>query len=233
MKIRVVLVEPEGSVNLGFIARTCMNFGVSELYLVNPKASIEEALNYVAKAKDMLLNAVIVDSIDKAVKDVELIIATTARGYSPKDYVRQAVPLREFVENMLTGKEYIAILFGRESTGLTREELLKADVLVTIPADPKYPVLNLSQSVAIVLYELWMKERYGLSENIPPLASREELELIMKLFDDIIKRLEIHENKATRIRRIIHSIIFRSRLSVDEAKTLEYLLRKVIRRLEK
>ncbi len=96
MKIRVVLVGVEGPVNLGFIARTCVNFGVDELFLVNPRADLEEALIYSAKAKDFLRRAVIVDDLGKAIEDVDLSVATTAKGYSRGDALRQSIDLVSF-----------------------------------------------------------------------------------------------------------------------------------------
>ena len=66
MIIRFVLVGIEGSYNLGVISRTCVNFGIDELYLVDPRADLDEALKYSAKAKDYLLNAVIVYNLEEA-----------------------------------------------------------------------------------------------------------------------------------------------------------------------
>lgn len=232
-KIRVVLVEPEGAINVGFVARACLNFGVKELYLVNPKADLVEARRYAANAVSFLEQAVVVDSISEAVKDVDLTVATSAIGYSEGDHVRQAVSLRDFIENMLRGDEKIALLFGRESTGLTREELKKADVLITIPASPVYPTLNLSHAVVVVLYEFWMKYSYSLSRNVPPSAPREIIEEILSLVKNVLEKTGIHKSKIGRINHIIKSIVFRSRLSEYEARTLIYTLRKILRGLER
>ncbi len=230
-QVRVVLVEPEGAMNIGFVARTCMNFGVEELYIVNPKASLEEARRYSAKAVGLLEKSVIVNTLDEALEGGDIIVATSAKGYSEGDYVRQAVPVREFVEKMVTGKEKIILLFGRESTGLTREEIKKAQVLVTIPANPVYPVLNLSHAVAIILYELWMKLS-SIQYNVPPPAPPNKIDEIITLFGELVKKLRLHETKAERIHHIIRSILYRSRLSEYEARLLMYLLRKTLRGLE-
>ncbi|WFO76304.1 RNA methyltransferase [Desulfurococcaceae archaeon MEX13E-LK6-19] len=217
--------------NIGFVARTCMNFGVEELYIVNPKASLEEARRYSAKAVGLLEKSVIVNTLDEALEGGDIIVATSAKGYSEGDYVRQAVPVREFVEKMVTGKEKIVLLFGRESTGLTREEIKKAQVLVTIPANPVYPVLNLSHAVAIILYELWVKLS-NIQCNVPPPAPPNKINEIITLFDELVKKLRLHETKAERIHHIIRSILYRSRLSEYEARLLVYLLRKTLRGLE-
>jgi tRNA/rRNA methyltransferase len=230
--VRVVLIGIEGAVNLGFIARTCMNFNVNELYLVNPRASITEALRYSAKASNYLLNAKIVSDLMNAIQDVDLVVATTAKGYSVGDVIRQAIPLRDFI-GLIRGRiEKLAILFGRESTGLTREELSVADILVTIPANPEYPVLNISQAVAIVLWELWNIRGFK-AENIPPPATRDELYKLLGLFEEVSRRAIINEEKVRRVMEIWKKIILRSRLSAYEVKLVEYWIRKILGKIGK
>ncbi len=232
MFVRVVLVGIEGAVNLGFIARTCVNFNVDELYLVNPRASIMEALRYSAKASNYLLSAKIVPDLTDAIRGVDLIVATTAKGYSVGDVIRQAIPLRDFIGLIRGRVKRLAILFGRESTGLTREELSVADVLVTIPANPEYPVLNISQAVAIVLWELWNARGFR-AENIPPPAKRDELYRLLGLFEEVSHRTIINEDKVRRVMEIWKKIIFRSRLSIYEVRLIEYWIRKILSRIEK
>ncbi len=230
MIVRVVLVEPEGSINLGFVARLCMNFSADELYLVNPKASIEEALEYASKAKDFLLNAVIKTSVNEAIEDIDLVIATTGKGSGRSDYLRQAISLKDFISILKQrSPDSIAILFGRESTGLTREELSLADYLVTIPANPVYPILNLSHAVAIILYELFIFR--GLyTNNIPPRASKDQIIEIYKLIDELTIKT-VHRDKAYRISRVLRTVIGRGMPSEYEARQIMYLLRKVLRKI--
>ncbi len=230
MHVRVVLVGVEGSINLGFIARTCVNFAVEELYLVKPRADLEEAKRYAAKAVDMLDKAVVVNDLEEAISGVDLVVATTAKGYSRGDVLRQAIPIRSFVE-LLRGKNVkLAVLFGRESTGLTRSELEKADFLITIPANPTYPVLNLSQAVAIILWELWNIRRVTAS-NIPPPADRRSVEELLNL----IKKASIlvlgHEEKVRRVYEIWRKVLWRAQLSSYEVRLLYYWMQRVLSRL--
>ncbi len=229
MKVRVVLVGIEGSMNLGFIARTCMNFNVDELYLVNPKADLQEALIYAAKARDYLRNAVIVDSLDDAVRGVDLVVATTAKGYSVGDVLRQSISLRDFIEEIKGRVDSLAVLFGRESTGLTREELEKADLLVTIPANPEYPVLNVSQAVAVVLWELWNIRGFK-PVNVPMRASRGDIEEIIGFIRGITEKLFTDPNKVSRLVEAWRKIIWRSMMSSYEARLLKYWFRRLINR---
>ncbi len=231
MLIRVILVGIEGSVNLGFIARTCVNFAVDELYLVNPSADLNEALNYAAKARDYLRNARIVSSIDEAISDVDIVAATTAKGYSVGDVLRQAISLRDFIEIIKEKRiDKLAILFGRESTGLTREELGKADFLVTIPANPDYPVLNVSQAVAIVLWELW-NIREIQPHNVPPRAGREEIDTVIELIKSITMKIFSDQQKIDRLVEVWRKIIWRSMMSSYEARLVTYWLRRLYNRI--
>jgi len=231
LKIRVVLVGVEGPVNLGFIARTCVNFGVDELFLVNPRADLEEALIYSAKAKDFLRRAVIVNDLGKAIEDVDLSVATTAKGYSRGDALRQSIDLVSFTEILREQPvDKLALIFGRESTGLTREELGRADYLVTIPANPEYPVLNLSQSVAVFLWELW-KIRGLEASNVPPRASREEIELLQRIINEITAHVIGDEEKRRRVYMVVTRIIMRARPTRYDARMLTYWFRRILNKI--
>lgn len=230
VEIRVVLVGIEGSVNLGVIARTCVNFNVKELYLVNPATSIEEALRYSAGGRDLLLNSIVTNSIEDALRDVDLSIATSAIGYSEGDVIRQAVPIEYLVEKIIPRAGKIALIFGRESTGLTREELLKADFLATIPANPVYPVLNISQAVAIFLWEIW--KRSGVKPvNIPPRASREDIEKILGVLGEVTRSVISAGDKARRCELALRRVLYRSVPSMNEARILIYWSRRIARKL--
>lgn len=229
--IRVVLVGIEGAYNLGVISRTCKNFGVDELYLVKPEASLEEALLYAAKGRDFLEKAKIVDTLEEALKNVDASIATSAKGYRAGDVLRQAMEIESFVNQIAPRIEKIALVFGRESTGLTREELEKTDFLVSIPANPEYPVLNVSQAVAIFLWEIW-KARKKHASNIPPMASREDLEALENIFNTVSSRIIPSSDKARKIGLAWRRIIHRARPSVYEARILKYWLYRVKHKIE-
>ncbi len=227
--IRVVLVEPEGSVNVGFIARICMNFGADELYMVKPHIDMEEAARYAANADSFLRNARIVETLKEAINGVELVVATSGKGSSAGDPLRQAVPSRYFAEEIAPAYRSIAIMFGRESTGLKRSEIAMADLLVTIPASPRYPILNLSHAVAVILYDLWLTR--GVASNIPPAADKEILGEIEGLIDNVLAELGIHRDKVERACRVLRSLLYRARPSAYEAGMVRYILYRVLRRL--
>jgi TrmH family RNA methyltransferase len=228
--IRVVLVGIEGAVNLGVIARTCVNFNVEELYLVKPVASIEEAMHYAAHGRDLLSSSIIVESLDEAIRGVDVSVATSAKGYSEGDVLRQAISIGEFVEEIVPKAGKIALVFGRESTGLTREELAKLDFLVSIPANPEYPVLNVSQAVAIFLWEIWKKQ--GVKPvNIPPRATRDDIDKITSLLSEITSIVVSSRDKVDRCSRVLRRVIYRSMLSSYEARVILYWARRTLRKL--
>ncbi|OYT38652.1 MAG: RNA methyltransferase [Desulfurococcales archaeon ex4484_58] len=233
MNVRVVLVGIEGAVNLGVIIRTCKNFEVEEIYLVKPVASLEEASRYVAKADDYLRNKVcVVGELSEAIKDVDLVVATSAKGYSLGDILRQAISIQDFLETIKGRNTRLAILFGRESTGLTRDELEKADILVTIPASPEYPVLNVSQAVSIFLWELW--KLYGReASNIPPRASRDEINELINIIRSITGLAFTSKDKLDKLVFTWRRVIYRSNPSKYEVRLLTYWSRRVYNRLKK
>ncbi len=231
MRLRVVLVEPEGKVNVGFVARTCVNFGVDELYLVNPKAEIdEETLRYAAKAKGFLEDASIVDSLDEALEGVEVSVCTTSRSGQRHDVLRHTITAEELARRMHRWSS-MALVFGRESTGLTRAELAKCHLAVTIPANPEYPVLNLSHAVAVILYELW-KARSGVTTAFYEMADTETLRLVEKYVSRLIQLLGIPEPKRTLVPLSVRRILYQAAPSKAEALNFLYLVRKCISSVE-
>ena len=153
-RIRVVLVEPRHPGNIGSAARAMMNMGLLELVLVAPARFPDpEATALAAGAESVLDRARICTTLEEAVADCSRVIATTAR-------VRHvAIPFstpRECAEKLATGAYggSIALVFGRERTGLTNEELDSAQEAIAIPTDPVYGSMNLAAAVQIVCYEM-------------------------------------------------------------------------------
>ncbi|MEM3268563.1 MAG: RNA methyltransferase, partial [Metallosphaera sp.] len=151
--IRVILVEPEGEYNVGFIARLCKNFDVDQLYIVNPKCDLDKAKQFSAKGITFLERAKVVDKLEDAIEDLDLKISTSSIADSKGDMLRKSMAPWEI--SSLIGRRQVGLVFGRESVGLTREEIAMTDIMVFIPANRDYPVLNLSHAVSIILYELW------------------------------------------------------------------------------
>lgn len=167
-----------------------MNFGIHELFLVDPLAppSDAEARVWAANAKNILEKARVVGSIEEAVKGCAVVVATTAKA-CPKTVRRTPVSPKEFAEKIgdyWNSEERVAILFGREPSGLTNEELETADFTVSIPTSPQYPSLNLSHSVAVILYELYLQKARKDSYDPPSFQS---FSLADSIFEELTKRV--------------------------------------------
>ncbi|MEM0043382.1 MAG: TrmJ/YjtD family RNA methyltransferase [Sulfolobales archaeon] len=226
-KIRVVLVGVEGSINLGFVARLCKNFGVEELYLVKPEASIgEEALRYAVKGAEVLAKAVVVDDLKKAFEGVELVACTSSIVPLDRDLLRQPIELKRFVE-LIKGYESIALVFGRESTGLTREELAECDLYVHIAADREYPVLNLSHAVAIALYEI--HSAYAGESSIKNLEtpSPEDFRLAERYLSEITDLIFKNRMRSEEVKTTLRRILRKSDLTKTEINILIKILSKI------
>lgn len=225
-RIRLVLVGVEGPVNLGFIARLADNFGVDEFYLVDPRASVEQARRFAARAAGRLDSAVIAGSLGEALEGVSLAICTSAVARE-EDPLRAAVAPWEAAWLASLHEGTVALVMGRESTGLTREELELCDLLSTIPTGTDYPTLNVSNATAIYLYEL--RRACTAGPPRPPAAPRAELDRLYDAAARLARALGGGE-RLTRAARVARNLAARAGASRWEAATLAYLLSKAARR---
>ena len=218
--IRLVIVEPEGSYNLGFIARLAKNFLVDELYIVNPKCNIEESKKFSAKGLDFLEKAKVVSTFDDAIRNIDLKIATSSIADNKGDILRKSIRPWD-LPRLIEGKR-VALIFGRESVGLTREEIAKSDLLLFIPANPEYPVLNLSHAVAIVLYEIWKNKPKN-----KPIVSGEAISLVKKYVYDVLSLLRNNSEENQKMQIVLSRVLIKGIHDEDEARTIIRILRKL------
>ncbi len=152
-----VLMRPKGAGNIGSAARAIKNMGFSDLRLVAPQAAPDSraASAMAVHARDVLDSARIYTTLGNAVADCSVTVGTTCREGL---YRSSVVPLREAAGDLVRMAEAnrIALIFGPEDTGLTNRELKHCQRLITIPASPAYPSLNLAQAVIVVAYEIMM-----------------------------------------------------------------------------
>ncbi|MCW6038128.1 RNA methyltransferase [Spirulina subsalsa FACHB-351] len=162
-QIRIILVEPAGPLNVGAVARVMKNMGLSQLVLVNPQCDPwgEEARRMAVHGDDVLAQARQVESLPEALQGCYHAVATTGREGTvplPLETPRVVFPWLR-AQNAPS-----AVIFGREDSGLTNQELHYAQRCVSIPANPVYPSLNLAQAVAVCAYELYQTT----PEDLPP-----------------------------------------------------------------
>lgn len=149
--VSVTLVEPNYPVNVGHAARLVKNFGVRKLYLVKPKVDISVAAVYASHASEVLDRA-IVTTFEGVRNENELLVATTAVRASKKSNVIRRTVSPDRLHALLSSAKTSSLVFGRDTTGLTNEEIRICDVTTTIDTAPAYRALNLGHAVAIVLY---------------------------------------------------------------------------------
>ncbi|MBN2121710.1 RNA methyltransferase [Candidatus Micrarchaeota archaeon] len=182
-QLTVVLAGVEYEFNLGMSVRAMKNFGVHELRIVEPACiSGGDAIMYSKHAREVLEGAKRFGSLRGAVEDCDAAVGFSGILKRHKGSIRAAIPLSEFASraNEYSGK--VALVFGREGIGLTKEEIGECDYLVHIESNPEYPVLNLSHAVAVALYAL--RKQRGTKPRQKRIGGREKEALI-----DIFKRL--------------------------------------------
>lgn len=151
---RIVLVNTSHPGNIGAAARAMKNMGLSELYLVAPQRyPSAEATARASGADDLLCRARCVGTLDEAIVDTRLVIGASARSRSLPVPMLDPRACAKLVAE-LPEKQAVAILFGRERSGLSNEELDRCHYLVQIPSNPEYPSLNIAAAVQIIVYEL-------------------------------------------------------------------------------
>jgi len=177
--IRFVLVETSHPGNIGAAARAMKNMSQQDLYLVKPAHFPHaDATARASGADDLLAQSVVVDSLDEAIADCRLVMGTSARLRSlPWPLVEPRECASRLVAEAESGP--VAIVFGRERTGLTNDELASCQALVHIPTNDAYSSLNVAAAVQILAYEIHLAQRGEQpGPTMPhdsPLATQQEL----------------------------------------------------------
>ena len=227
--LAVILVGPENPGNIGFVSRAMANFGVQELRLVGEDYRQDQfAQMFSVHAHDILDNARVFEDLGSAMADIDLAWAATARGGRNHSVTRALVPLSELPDpNSLDGR--VALVFGRESTGLFNEELALCDLAFTIPSSKDYPSLNLSHAVSIVLYHLFT--RYTKNEPRQPYEARaatfKEREQVYKFFDEVVDQLSLKEYKVPIAKQVFRNLLGRAYMTGREVATLTGVVRRI------
>lgn len=219
---RVILVEPLYEVNIGLTCRIMKNFGFKDLCLVRPRTPISEISRiFAVKASDVLDSAIIVDSLEEAVKDFDLKVGTTGKLAGPRNVLRSVVAPWHLHESMkCEGK--VALIFGREDIGLTNEELSMCDVVVHIPTSDEYPVMNVTHAIAVILYELsriHMKPKVRLAGTILR-------EVALKYFTELLELIEFPREKRSKAELVFKRVLGKSFASEKEMQILLAFLRR-------
>jgi TrmH family RNA methyltransferase len=240
----IVLVSPEHAANIGSIARIMANFEFENLVIFNPIEDADTIFShhthgFAMHGKDILENAQIIEveklenylsELKEYLNQFDLIIATTAKGSSYTNIKRLAIFPEEMKIPSSLEPLNIAILFGRESHGLTNDEISLADIILRIPTGSSYPTLNISHACGIILYEIFKKVtkvNIGRGKNPVLLASKENRQSLLKIVENLIGKLKIRKHKKDNVFFAFRNIIERTFMSRKELSLITGVFSKI------
>jgi TrmH family RNA methyltransferase len=176
--IEVVLVSPRNPLNIGAVARAMANFSFSHLTVVAPYEPHWREARSAVGAPELLQNAQETTTLADAVADCTFVAGTGTRTHrKPEQSVISLPDLATVLSSRLAFGRRVALVFGPEKHGLTRDDLSWCHALVEIPTNPRQPSMNLGQAVAVCLYELSRQDAHPTGENdvdcLPPFAQKE------------------------------------------------------------
>ncbi|MGV7091968.1 tRNA/rRNA methyltransferase [Siccibacter turicensis] len=222
MEFPVVLVAPARAENVGAAARAMKTMGFTRMRIVASDVWRDEAARRVAHgAGDILDNVETYDTLAAALADVDFTIATTARSRAKFHYYATPQQLVPMLEEKRTWIGRCALVFGREDSGLTNDELMLADVLTGVPMVADYPSLNLGQAVMVYCYQLSSlmqlpavsvpeNDRHqlqALRQRVAALLAKLEVDGDVKMADWLTQRLGLLEQRDTAmLHRLLHDI---------------------------
>ncbi len=217
--VSVIFVEPESAGNIGSIARCMKNFGGGQLILVNP-CSLEGAEKMAMHASDVLEKVTITTNLEDALALVDTSVATTSKT---EGLARMALTPQEV--KAIPGK--VGIVIGRESSGLTNEEVERCDFVVYIPTSEEYPVMNAASACCIILYELFRP-----TEGERKYESNLQKKKILEEFEKIATLIEKRKYRKRIWKIVIKRVITKAFLTDRETTVLLGFFRRIRQVLE-
>jgi len=235
----IIMVEPQLGENIGTAARAMANFGLLDLRIVNPREGWPNEKAVSASSGSPAIEHVrVFDTTAAAIADLGFVYATTARQ---REVAKPVAGPREAVARMraLAGEGRASgILFGRERTGLTNEEVSLADAILTLPVDPGFSSLNVAQAVLVMAYE-WRLSGFVKEGEALPFAAPEEpqapKEALVHLFEHLEAALEAVNffrpaEKKPHVIASLRNILQRAGLSEPEVRSLRGVIAALERR---
>jgi tRNA (cytidine32/uridine32-2'-O)-methyltransferase len=229
--IKIVLVETTHPGNIGAVARAMKNMKMSNLWLVSPKIfPSADATSRASGADDVLAKATVCSSLHEAIADCQLVIGASARS---RTITWPEITPRQCAEKVVINEpnQKVAIIFGRENSGLKNHELDLCHFLLRIPCNGKYSSLNIASAVQVVCYELFVAT--GTQETVTvgdkgecPLATGMQMEsFYTHLYEALTDIGFMHPDKSKSIMRRLRRIYNRIQLDTKELDILRGILR--------
>ncbi|HGF7547420.1 TPA: tRNA (cytosine(32)/uridine(32)-2'-O)-methyltransferase TrmJ [Vibrio cholerae] len=232
-RVKVVLVGTTHSGNIGSAARAMKVMGLSQMVLVDPQCQVDaQAIALAAGASEIALNAQIYPTLEAAVADCGLVVGTSARSRTLEWPMLEP---RECGEKLISeaNQHSVAMVFGRERTGLTNDELQLCHYHVCVPANPEYSSLNLAMAVQLLSYEVRMaylalqqsSQSSTLQEEYP---RHQELERFYAHLEQVIMQTEfISAQQPGQVMNKLRRMFTRARPEAQEINILRGILTSV------
>ncbi len=226
--IAIVLVEPQNPGNVGMVCRAMKNMGLMQLRLVNPcRLDHPDAAKFAVSAKDVLERAEVFPTLAAALADAPLSVATTRRHgkYRREIFAPGEIAVRLRLDG---GANRAALVFGREDSGLTTDEVALCRWQATIPTAEEYGSLNLAQAVLIFCYEFFRAQAGDVSTQSRVLASGQELETLYWHMEQSLLRIGfLNPQNPAHLMRTLRRIFARAELDAREVAVLRGLMSQI------
>lgn len=197
MQLHIVLVAPARPENVGAAARAMKTMGFTSLRIVDSEAHLQPAARWVAHgAGDILDGVQTFATLEQALADVDFTVATAARSRARFHYYCTPQQLLGQLSERSQWVNQAALVFGREDSGLTNEELELADLLTGVPMQADYPSLNLGQAVMVYCYQL--SELMNVSAPQEPVANEGQLKALRQRAEGLLAALEVSDDQKLR-----------------------------------
>jgi len=221
----VILVEPQSPGNLGMVSRAMKNMGLRELRIVKGcRIDHPEAFKFAVSARDVLLGATRFESLEEALADTTISIATTRRlGKYRQETMKPAEAVARLRSRLGDGRA--ALVFGREDNGLSTDELALCRWQATIPTSGDYGSLNIAQAVLIFCYELSRGLLGGVEPTVRELAVSEDVEALYRQMENTLFGIGfLDQDNPAHLMRTLRRIFSRAELDGREVAVLRGML---------
>lgn len=233
-----ILVEPQMGENIGAVARAMLNFGLTDLRIVNPRDGWpnERAIAMSSGALDKMPPVRVFDTLSDAIHDLNFVYTTAAFDrFMVKPVMNPQDASQDMAVRAKDGQK-IGVVFGRERSGLTNDEIAAGQVLITIPVNEDFASLNLAQASVVIGYE-WSK--HVIQQFAAHTPTGKSFPAYIKDFDDFFIRLETELDKGEFFRvpemrdmmkRNIRNALLRAEFTDQEIKTLHGIITALTRK---
>jgi len=207
------------------------NFDFKNLLLINPCELNDECYSRAMHAYKIIDNAIFFKSFDEAIKNIDYLVATSSiESKNDKRHLRNAILLENLTDKIFEIDGKVGFVFGREDYGLFNKEIARCDIIIRIPTSDSYHSMNLSHSVALVLYSLYIKKKFEPKEKRT--IGNIEKEKLYTFFSELLKEINYPQHKKENTEIMFKRIMGRAMPSKWEYHTLMGVFSKSLEKIK-